>query len=203
MRRRSEREAVLAGPGEPASRPLLVELMKLSLPVTTQSLDSYPPPRRGSRGPLHIRGPAGPKPGRVFHVEKGGSLRVEGVGVRPRCLSSGWVLATETRVGRLCTWRRCLPGRLWPHSTGSRREARRGRWFLPQRPQRADTSARGFRSPRRTWRSKVPRSCGRPAGCGLLSDRGGPSPVPWGHGPRDAGQDHMNRGGPVLKTGPC
>ena len=44
MRRRSEREAVLAGPGEPASRPLLVELMKLSLPVTTQSLDSYPPP---------------------------------------------------------------------------------------------------------------------------------------------------------------
>lgn len=72
MRRRSEREAVLAGPGEPASRPLLVELMKLSLPETTQSLDSYPPPRHGSRGPLHTRGPAGPKPGRVFHVEEGG-----------------------------------------------------------------------------------------------------------------------------------
>lgn len=42
MRRGSEREVVLAGPGEPASRPLLVELMKLSLLVTTQSLASYP-----------------------------------------------------------------------------------------------------------------------------------------------------------------
>ena len=27
--------------------------------------------------------------------------------------------------------------------------------------------------------------------------------MPWGYGPRDTGQDHRNRGGPVLKTGPC
>ena len=78
-----------------------------------------------------------------------------------------------------------------------------GRAVPPKRPQRADTSARGFRSLRPTWWLKVPRSCGRPAGCGPLSDRGGPSPVPWGYGPRDTGQDHRNRGGPVLKTGPC
>ena len=96
MRRGSEREVVLAGPGEPASRPLLVELMKLSLLVTTQSLASYPhavhgdPAHPGSRG---ARASAG-----VSHRGRG-SLRVEGVGVRSWCLRSGWVLATETRWG--------------------------------------------------------------------------------------------------------
>ena len=106
------------------------------------------------------------------------------------------------QVGCLCTWRRCSPGclRLCRARAPGRR---RGRAVLPERPQGANSSARGFRSPRPTWWLKVPRSCGRPAGCGPLSDRGGPSPVPWGYGPRDTGQDHRKRGGPVLKTGPC
>lgn len=73
MRRRSEREAVLAGPGEPASRPLLVELMKLSLPVTTQSLDSYPPPPAVVHGdPCTPGDPRGPSLGGCFTSRKGG-----------------------------------------------------------------------------------------------------------------------------------
>lgn len=106
MRRGSEREAVLAGPGEPASQPLLVELMKLSLPVTTQSLARYPHAVHGDAahpGTHGARACAG--------VSHGGMGVSEGGGGR------GGVTAPEKRVGLgrgdqvgcLCTWRRCSP----------------------------------------------------------------------------------------------
>lgn len=86
MRRGSEREAMLAGPGEPVSGPLLVELRKLNLPVTIRDRPATPTWFMGIPAQLGMRGARA-----CSGASRRGSRVSEGGGCwgRSRCLSSG------------------------------------------------------------------------------------------------------------------